>query len=166
MPANSAPARLRSQLLEITDDENRLRLAIQEKRLINASEEELKECLRYVYALIGLRAQNFPAGEVKLFLHGFIRQHYGGHTPAEIRLAFEMAITGKLKTEASCYENFSPLYFASIMNSYRVWASDQVRKLEYLEPVERKLTADQIVDINIEFAFCKFQEINKLPIKK
>lgn len=155
-----APARRNDKLTLITDNEEKLALAIQQTRLKDCTEDELKQCLKYCYALVGLRAQNFPTGELKEFLHGFVRQQYGGHTPAEVRLAFEMAVTGKLTADPNCYENFSPLYFASIMNAFRPWAAKTV---DQLPPHEKKPTPDEIVDINCEYIAAKLKEINKLP---
>lgn len=146
---------------KITDEENKLILAIKEKRLINATEDELKQCLRFIYVLIGLK--NIPGGELKIFLHEFIRQNYGGHTAAEIRLAFEMAITGKLDVDPVCYENFSPLYFASIMNAFRSWSKAAVQKIEWKVVEEKPKTKDQIVDINCEYALYLFKQVDKLP---
>lgn len=100
----------------------------------------------------------------KIFLMSFIREYYGGHTAAEIRLAFEMAVTGKLDVDPVCYENFSCAYFGSILNSYRIWASEQVRRLEYTEPpVEKVLTADEKLKITCEYVAYKQKLINKLP---
>lgn len=149
-----------SKLLKITNDETKLQLALKDSRIINISEEELKQCLRYVFELIGLR--KLPSGELKEFLHAFIRQQYGGHTAAEIRLAFEMAVTGKLDVDPVCYENFSPLYFASIMNAFRPWAVKTFNKLP-LEP--KAYTKDEIVDIDCDYANYLKNKANKLPVK-
>lgn len=85
-----------------------------------------------MYTLIGLRGENYPKGLDKDFLHTYILENYGGHTGAEIRLAFTMAIQGKLDLEekdVTCYENFSTLYFSRVMSAYRGWASEAVRHL-------------------------------------
>lgn len=90
--------------------------------------EPLKEALRYIMLLVGLRANNIPNEEEKLVLINYIGKHYGGHSPEEIRLAFEMAINGELEinpSDVKCYENFSVLYFSSIMNAYRKWSAQQ-----------------------------------------
>lgn len=127
--------------------------------------------LRYVYALVGIRAQNLPANEEKAFLHAYIFQHYGNHTPAEIRLAFDMAIQGQLDLEPSevkCYENFSPMYFATIMRAYRHWAAEQARRQE-TQP-DPPPTQEQLDKIEEEYkdylawvAFQNQQRVDKLP---
>lgn len=143
----------------------KLEKALQEARLRDQPEESLKQALRYCFMLVGLRAKNMPDEMEKAFLINFIREHYGGHTAAEIRLAFDMAVTGKLDVDPVCYENFSVTYFAKIMNAFRGWARDQVRAIEAAEPIDRVLSRDELVDLNVEYALYLFRQINKLPIK-
>lgn len=139
-------------------------MALIEPKIINENEEVLTQALRYVMVIIGLRAQNYPdVTETKILLN-FIAENYGGHTPSEIRLAFEMAITKKLDVEANCYENFSVAYFVSIMEAYRVWAREQVKLLP--EPsLARILTEKEKSDINLRYALLLLKSINKLPCK-
>lgn len=87
--------------------------------------EDIKGALRYAMVKVGLRANNFPVEEEKAVLIDHIITNYGGHTTAEIRLAFNMAINGELELtidDVNCYENFSCLYFSKIMNAYRKWS--------------------------------------------
>lgn len=108
-----------------------------------------------------------PVEEEKAVLLEYIFENYGGHTPDEIKLAFKMAISGKLNLEpkeVKCYENFSPLYFTTIMDAYREWAREQIKLLP--KPIEkRELKPMEIVDINMIWALKCLNEINKLPVK-
>lgn len=148
-----------------TSDEIGFELAISKSRIINEPIETLKESLRQVFFLIGLRAEQIPADEEKGFLIQYIIENYGGHTPDELTLAFKMAIQGKLKIEykdVKCYGIFSPMYFTTIMDAYREWAKEQIRLLPM--PVEdRKLKPMEIVDINLVWALKCLNEINKFP---
>lgn len=116
--------------LPVVSEETELGIALQETKICQLKDlEPLKEVLRLVMVLVGLRAQNFPQDQEKAVLLKFIVDHYGGHTPSEIKLAFTMAINGRLGLETKevvCYENFSVLYFSSIMNAYRSWAKEAV----------------------------------------
>lgn len=153
--------------LKITDDEQTFAVAIAQSKLRQLTEEDLKNVLRYVYALVGIRAQNLPHGAEKDFLHAYIFKYYGGHTPAEIRLAFDMAIQGQLDLEPKevrCYENFSVAYFATIMRAFRAWASDQARKLER-QAVPDPPSPDHILNVSIDYVFYLLKQINKLPVK-
>jgi hypothetical protein len=117
-----------------TSEESRFEMALQEEKLLKVSFDEFKQTLKYCILLVGLRAQNFPSDEEKEFLYQYTKQHYGMHTLPEIRLAFDMAIQGKLNLDADnvkCYENFSVQYFSSILNAYRSWAAqvhDQLKR--------------------------------------
>jgi hypothetical protein len=128
----------------------------------------MKLALKYIFILVGLRAQNYPANEEKQLLHAFIFKNYGGHTPEEIKLAWDLAIMQKLNIrpeDVTCYENFSIAYFSKIMEAYREWAKEQVKQLP--APVERprELNPMEKVDINLIWALKLLNEINKPPVK-
>lgn len=147
-----------------TGDEQKFEVALAGPKIVLSDEEKLLEVLRYVMVIIGLRAQNYPDTIETQILINFIIENYGGHTPAEIKLAFEMAITRKLDVEANCYENFSVAYFVSIMEAYRAWAREQIKLLP--APVKvRQLTEKEKLDINLIWALKYLNEINKLPCR-
>ena len=79
--------------------------------------------------LVGIRAANIPNTEEKRFLLDFIKSNFSQHTPEEIKLAFTMAVAGKLSVEVNCYENFSCEYFGRIMVAYRKWAASEVKQI-------------------------------------
>jgi hypothetical protein len=163
IPASQVPAKQESRP-QRTGDERKFEVALTEPKIIQSEQEKLMEVLRYVMVLIGLRGQNFPDEIETQILIGFITENYGGHTPAEIKLAFEMAITRKLNVDAKCYENFSVAYFVSIMEAYREWAKEQIKQLP--APVKvRELSQMEKVDINMIWALKLLNEINKLPTK-
>lgn len=159
---NSAPARQESKLSRNGDQLN-LQIAIRCNRIGRADISELKEVLRLVMMKIGLRAANMPTEIEKAVLIGHIYENYSGHTLEEIKLAFDMAISGKLDVDATCYENFSCLYFSSIMNAYRDWAKQEVKEM----PAEEKeLPKPDKLTIDMEYCYHKQKEIWKLPINK
>lgn len=94
------------------------------------SEEDLKQVLRYAMVLVGLRGNNMPTDEEKFVLLNFIRSNFGNQTPEEIRLAFDMAVAGKLGVDAKCYENFSCEYFGRIMKAYLDYAREETRTVK------------------------------------
>lgn len=110
-------------------DENNLAIALQDKKIINSSTEDLSQILRKVMMKIGLRSQNWPTELEKLVLIEHIVKEFGGNTLEEIKLAFDMAISGKLNCEINCYENFSCLYFSGIMKAYREWSREAYNHL-------------------------------------
>ena len=75
--------------------------------------------------LVGLRGNNMPTEEEKFVLLNFIRSNFGNQTPEEIKLAFELAVSGKFEIDAKCYENFSCEYFGRIMKAYIDYARQE-----------------------------------------
>lgn len=114
--------------LENGDPEEAFTLALQDTKIMYSRQEDLKEVLRLIMVKMGLRANNWPKDEEKAVLLSHIVNNYGGHTPKEILLAFEMGMADQLDfgdgESIVCYENFSCLYFSSVMNAYRRWAKE------------------------------------------
>lgn len=131
-------------------EEQELGIALQEDKICQLKNlEPLKEVLRLAMVMVGLRQPNFPDGVEKDLLIKFIIDNYGGHTPSEIKLAFTMAINGKLGLETKevvCYENFSILYFSSILNAYRVWAKEAVFHIPKIPLPELPAPVEEISD--------------------
>lgn len=133
----------------------------------------MKQALRYIYLLVGLRAQNYPTGIEKQLLHAFIYKNYGGHTPDELKLAFEMAILQKFDlklSDVTCYENFSIAYFSRIMEAYREWAREQIKQLPAPEEVKRPPTREEKIQLDLDYAHYMLSVLresltNKLPLK-
>jgi hypothetical protein len=158
-----------SRQLKTIDHEGTFTVAVIDQRLAQVGEAGLKNALQYVFALVGLRA--VPVAAEKEFLHQYILKNYGGHTPAEIQLAFDMAVQGQLELDprdVRCYENFSVIYFATIMRAYRSWAVEQAKRMERNEPPP--VTQEQLEQIDREYldylawvAFQKQKEIDQLP---
>lgn len=130
------------QLIEwkqpVSGDASNLAVALSGNTINKSTVEELKQVLRLVFVKVGLRANNFPNDEEKDVLIGHVINYYGNHTPLEIRLAFEMAITYKLdlpEKDIPCYENFSCAYVSKIMNAYRRWAVEERKQIIKTEPV-------------------------------
>lgn len=155
-------------------DELSLEKAIQSPIIIRAKLEELKQVLRLVMIKIGLRGQNFPTDEEKAVLIDHIISNFGGHSIDEIKLAFDMALAGKLQIEdIKCYENFSCAYFSTIMLGYRKWSEDAYKSLKIEQPpLQRIFSQDELDDSAREdaqrqyVAFLKRQELRGLEINK
>ena len=134
----------------VNGDAKNLQLALTFKKIINSNQEDLKQVLRFIMVKIGLRAQNWPNDDEKTILIQHIIKNYGGHTTEEIKLAFDMAIEGKLDVEVNCYENFSCLYFSNIMSAYRQWSKEEYKQLPVSIPtmIENKedMSKDAMLD--------------------
>ena len=132
----------------VTGEEKEFTKALQYNPINKSTVDELKQVLKLVMLKVGIRANNLPNDVEKAVLIEHIINQYGKHTPAEIRLAFDMAMAGKLDLEDKevvCYENFSCLYFSKIMNAYRVWARETFNQLK----MENKSPEPEIENIDM-----------------
>ena len=127
-------------------------------RINERPQEDLKQALRLVMLKVGLRAANLPNDEERQVLIDHVQKYYGNHTPEEIKYAFDLAITDKLELDAkevTCYENFSCLYFSTIMNAYRKWFSNEAREGR-IEKVKQNLIEYKPDQAQIEKEYQEF----------
>lgn len=164
MVANSVQVQQELKLPETSEEKNFL-IARQSLPLVKQPQVTLREVLRYCMVKVGLRAANFPTGAEKELLLAHIFQNYGNHTPDEIRLAFNLALSAKLgldTQDVKCYESFSCAYFSTIMNAYRNWASQVDRqKQQEIKPAEKEYTKEEIEKIEKEY-----EDFLKTPLAK
>jgi len=106
---------------------NEFRQAISQKR-ISWDYGNVSSALQYAMMLVGIRGNNAPTQAEFDFLKYYLINNFGTHTAAEIRLAFDLAVSNRLElgeSGAKCYENFSCEYVGRIMAAYRKWAEIQ-----------------------------------------
>jgi hemerythrin-like domain-containing protein len=132
-------------------------IAIQQAQSTNSlrirNEEDIKEVLRYSMLLVGLRGNNLPTEEEKFVLTNFVRSNFGNQTPEEIKIAFEMAVAGKLNIDSKCYENFSCEYFGRIMNAYLEYARQEIKNLpKPIQQVKEKPSDQELMKQAIDTA--------------
>lgn len=126
------------------------------------SEEDLKQVLRYVMILVGLRGNNLPTDEEKLVLINFIKTNFANQTIPEIKLAFELAVAGRFSVDVKTYENFSCEYFARIMNAYLDYARAETRAIPKKEEPAKPKPCNSVLKAQcIETANMYAQEIWK-----
>lgn len=104
------------------------------------------ETLKIIMLKLGIREANLPSNAEKVVLISHIRENYSMHTLMEIKLAFDLAIAGKLECEADHYENFSCLYFSKIMKAYREWSGRTYKELPQEKPKELPAPVEVITD--------------------
>lgn len=120
-----------------TGDENKFLAALQTTKIEAANDEEIAQVLRYVMVKVGLRAKDFPAEEETEVIFQHIRENYCLHRVEELRLAFDMAIAGKLDLhhkEVKVYDQFTCDYISLVMNAYRAWAGEAYSQLVVEKP--------------------------------
>lgn len=103
-----------------------------------ADNEDLAKALRYAMMITGIRAANMPVQEDFDFIKDWTRRNFPHLTTDEIKIAFDMAASGRLTLEknetAQAYENFSCEYMGRILKAYRGWAE---RERQYI-PINEK----------------------------
>jgi hypothetical protein len=128
-----------------------------------SEENELKQVLRYSMVLVGLRANNMPNDEEKFVLINFINNNFANVTIAQIKLAFDMAVSGKLGIDAKCYENFSCEFFGRIMSKYLEFSAEETRIISQRviedeplkKPSNEELKSQAIITANMYADKCK-----------
>ena len=110
----------------------------------------LRENLAYIFTLLGFK--NYPDKEEMVIIEDFIRSSYPLYTIQEFRIAFKMAVQGKMDCSTEHYEKFSPKFIGQIMSAYTKKANE-IRKMlkpniKEIEPP--KLTDEQIVSFTMK----------------
>ena len=122
-----------------------------------SDEQELKQVLRYSMLLVGLRANNLPTEEERFVLINFIKSNFGNVTVSQIKMAFDLAVSGKLGIDAKCYENFSCEYFGRIMSKFLQYSAEETRIISQRviedeplpKPSQEELKAQAIEALNM-----------------
>jgi hypothetical protein len=125
--------------------DNEIAEAFKGNKLNLVSPITLKENLAYIFTLLGFT--KYPDTQEMVVIEDFIRTSYPLFTVEEFRLAFKMAVQGKLDCSTEHYEKFSPKFIGQVMAAYTKKALE-VRKMikpiiNEIEPP--KLTDEQIV---------------------
>jgi hypothetical protein len=97
--------------------------------LSECDEEEIKQPIRYMMMLGGLRENNFPTDAEKIVLIEFVQNFYPDYSPEEIKYAFSNAYAGKFpKIEVNPYQNFSAEYIGRVLGAYEKWEPNRGRE--------------------------------------
>jgi len=146
----------------VSSYDGELSQALQSVSISKSDNEYLSKNLKYAMFIVGIRESGMPTQIEFDFLKNFIRKNYGGNRVDEIKIAFDMAIAGKLdlgKDGAKCYENFSCEYFGRIMTAYRSWAVEEYKFIESKQtPVALLEPPKQTAEETIEFWFTQWKE--------
>lgn len=144
--------------------------ALQDKLIMECTEDEIRPKLALIFSMVGLRPQHFPSGQEKQDLHDYLRMKFGKKTLSELVLAFDLAINNELDIkpdDVKIYDQFTIAYLALVMGAYKKWLYNQwlykQSKSEKPKPgIEEKKTLtneeweEWLVDI-------RGYEFNKIP---
>ena len=104
----------------------------------------LRENLAYIFTLLGFT--KYPDKDEMVVIEDFIRTSYPLFTVQEFRIAFKMAVQGKLDCSTEHYEKFSPKFIGQVMSAYTKKAID-VRKM--IKPILSPNAALKLTDEDI-----------------
>lgn len=121
------------------------------------NDEPIRAMIRYIMTLIGLTESQVPKDEAtKNVLINTFRQDLGHYGLDEIRVAFHLAINGRLGIDVNTYGAFSAKYVCMVMKAY----SEHVRgatisKFKLIEATameaEKTITPEEKIRIKHEF---------------
>jgi hypothetical protein len=104
----------------------------------------LRENLAYIFTLLGFK--NYPDKDEMIIIEDFIRTSYLLYTIQEFRIAFKMAVQGKLDCSTEHYEKFSPKFIGQVMLAYTKKANE-IRK--NLKPIVKEIETPELTDEEI-----------------
>ena len=124
--------------------DNEIAEAFKGNKLNLVSPITLKENLAYIFTLLGFT--KYPDTQEMIVIEDFIRTSYPLFTIEEFRLAFKMAVQGKLDCSTEHYEKFSPKFIGQVMSAYTKKALE-VRKM--IKPIVNEIEAPKLTDEQI-----------------
>ena len=125
-------------------DDNAIAEAFKGNKLNLVSPITLKENLAYIFTLLGFT--KYPDTQEMVVIEDFIRTSYPLFTIEEFRLAFKMAVQGKLDCSTEHYEKFSPKFIGQVMSAYTKKALE-VRKM--IKPIINEIQPPKLSDDDI-----------------
>jgi len=124
--------------------DNAIAEAFKGNKLNLVSPITLKENLAYIFTLLGFT--KYPDTQEMVVIEDFIRTSYPLFTVEEFRLAFKMAVQGKLDCSTEHYEKFSPKFIGQVMLAYTKKALE-VRKM--IKPIINEIEPPKLSDDDI-----------------
>lgn len=128
-------------------------------KIANLDDSELSILLlvTQLCKLMGILDDKFPDESTLNMLVDYINRYYRNLTINEIKIAFELGVAGETGVDMNHYQNFSLLYFSSVVNAYveyrkRVVAQINKERVEK-QAIKDELTPEQKTEINNRFLY-------------
>lgn len=129
------------QLLAVSKGEEIYYALNSDKKIRNLSgdDEPIKQALRYVFVLIGLKPEQFPTELEKAVLIQFIFSNYSSLAVDEIKIAFELGVKGELNEPKLMehFGNFSSMYFAKVIEAYKNYRNKVAKIINEVQALEQ-----------------------------
>jgi len=108
-------------------------ISIESETIKQCPTNKVEQLMAYLYTLCGF--EKMPSETQDMVLISFIRNNFSDITLDEIKLAFELGISGETGVNMKHYHNFNAIYFSDVINAYKAYQRGQKDiKLELTEP--------------------------------
>lgn len=148
---------------------------------LGMNHQPLKDVLKYVFSLIGLKGINYPNEfDTTMVLIPFIKDKLGLFTVADIKVAFQMAVAGELgEIDLKHYQTFNSIYLSDVMKAYKVYKNrviaeeeKRIQKEKFSEELVLSDEEKQEIEesfwremvVNEYLNFCQTEQITIMPI--
>ena len=117
-------------------------------RNLTNDDEPIKQALRYVFVLIGLKPEQFPTEIEKQVLIQFIYSNYGSLAVDEIKIAFELGVKGEFNDPKLMehFGNFSSMYFAKVVEAYKNYRNKVAKLINEDNALEQAKRRKEVSD--------------------
>lgn len=97
-------------------------------------DEPLRQVIRYIVALVGFSLDKIDKIQTDVIVN-FLRNHHEQTTVEELKIAFNLGVSGKLDIDMTHYQNFNSMYFSNVLLSYKRFKAKIIRE----NPVKKEL---------------------------
>lgn len=124
-----------------------------------SDDEPIRQSLRYIFTLIGLKPEYFPTDLQKAVLIDFIKTELKQYSAEELTLAFRLAATKKIDVDITHYQNFSAVYLADVMNAYQLAQQNALKEYrQQLNQLNEMNQSDQLTPEHKQNMFWDYVE--------
>ena len=92
-------------------------ISIESETIKHCNTNKLEQLMAYLYTLCGF--EKMPSETQDMVLISFIRSNFSDITMDEIKLAFELGVSGETGVNMKHYHNFNSIYFSDVINAYK-----------------------------------------------
>lgn len=94
-------------------------ISIESETIKHCDTNKLEQLMAYLYTLCGF--EKMPSETQDMVLINFIRNNFSDITLDEIKLAFELGVSGETGVNMKHYHNFNAIYFSDVINAYKTY---------------------------------------------
>jgi hypothetical protein len=150
-------AKTNKELSTLKTSKSKVVQAFEQPKIYTLTEiEDLKNTIKYIFVLVGLRET--PSKEEFMVLIDYIKTNYTMYSLQELKLAFQLALKKEFVVEINHYGLFSPSYFSVVMYAYSEYreqiAKDYMRdnqKQKDLDNQNKEVSPEKIERLKKEF---------------